>query len=77
VSCRLRQKLLKVLKEVWSVSEQLCHLSINITYRFRLSLVSLQDFEELFVDVRLLSESILKVRGRLASKLHSKKWSRR
>ena len=67
MSCGLRQKLLEVLEEVWSISEQLCHLSINVTYRFRLSLVSLQDLEELFVDIRLLSESILKVRGRLAS----------
>jgi hypothetical protein len=41
--------------------KQLCDLRVDVLYRFRLALIGLEDFEELFVDLGLLCKSILDV----------------
>lgn len=56
----LRQELLEVLQQIWRVVEQARNLSIHILDGFRLSLVCLQYFQELFIDVWVLGEAVLK-----------------
>jgi hypothetical protein len=55
----LWQKLLEVFQEIWCSAEQSCDLGVHVLDGFRLSLVGLQYFQELFVDVRLGSKSVL------------------
>jgi hypothetical protein len=58
----LWEKLFEVLKKVGSGVEQISNLSIYFLYRFRLSLISLQNFKELLINVGLLGVTILQSR---------------
>ena len=60
LGCGFWQELFEVFKQVWCRVEELRDLSIYGLNGLRFSLVGLQDFEELFVDFRLLSKAILK-----------------
>lgn len=57
--CRLRQELLKVLKQVGRATEQGGNLAIDFLNRLLLTLVRLQDLEKLLVDLGLVLEAVL------------------
>lgn len=59
MSCRLGQKLFKVFEQVGRSVEKVSHLSVNVLNWLGLSLIRLQNFKELLVDVRLLCKSVL------------------
>lgn len=60
LSCRFRQELLEVLEQVRCRVEELRHLCVNILDWLGLTLVRLQDLQELLVDVRLGCKAVLR-----------------
>lgn len=56
---RLRQELFEIFKKISRIAEEGRDLRINILYRFRFSLICLQNLEELLVYLRLVLKAIL------------------
>lgn len=55
------EELFEILQEVGCAVEQARNLGVNLLYGLLLSLVCLEDFEELLVDFGLILEAVLQV----------------
>ena len=53
------EKLLKVVQQIWCFPEQFGYLAMNVGDWSLFSLISLQNFQKLFVDLRLVMKAIL------------------
>ena len=66
LGCGFRQELLEVFQKILCVVEKSCDLTVDVLDRLGLSLIRLEDFEELFVDLGSVLESVLR-RSKLAT----------
>jgi hypothetical protein len=57
---RLRQELFEIFQKIRCRVEESSHLSVHVLNWLLLSLISLENLEELFVDLRLILEAILR-----------------
>lgn len=68
-----RKELFEVLEKIRRRVEEDCDLSVDILYRFRLSLVCLEYFEELFVNFRGIGEAVLQTETNIAVRISSER----
>ena len=60
LSGRFGEKLLEIFEQIGGAAKELGYLSVNVLNGFRLSLIGLEDLQELLVDLRVLGKSILR-----------------